>query len=623
MRNSLSYKLVAVLILLLLVTSLALSCVGQRTIAPSGTQVSTPITDPIKTDAGLVAGTVVGEAGKEVHVYKGIPFAAPPVGDLRWKPPQPVKPWDGVLECKEYAPICPQQKTRLTTEEAEQSEDCLYLNVFTPARRTTDRLPVFVYIHGGAMVIGSSRLDLSYFARENNVVAVSIAYRLGGLGFFAHPLLDKESEKRVSGNYGLMDQVAALQWIQRNISAFGGDPNNVTVYGCSSGGESVLFLMASPFGKGLFHKAIADAGMYGNSRTPPLAEMEKRGEALVAKLGVSDAPDLLAALRSLSAEKIVAAVPVSTTGSDLQLPNVDGWFLPDYPLNIFQAGKQQNVPLMIGSGSNDLAGSWNQYFDKAIATAMSSVSSPVYVWVFDHGPCGSKGGSHCLSTAYLFSDLSKRQDMCDVDIKVAKAMVSMWVQFARTGTPSIPGLIEWPPYDAATDRYLRIGEPLEVRTGLYRPQPAAAQAVEWVTYTNSEYNFSLKYPASWKPKAGDLGPKVVWRVGAGEYNVPAVRVIVRDRSEGADLKTVFAAHLAADGNKTIDTFDAREVTIDGIEATQAEVTYTGAAGKYDATVVGVVKNSKWIIIEVFTLPIYFPFIPATLETDIVNSVNFR
>ncbi len=616
MRSRLSSRLLAVLALLVLVSAITVSCGEKQATA-------VPLTDPIKTDAGLISGVVVGEAGKEVRVYRGIPFAAPPVGDFRWRPPQPVNPWQGVLECREYAPICPQQRTRLTTQEAEQSEDCLYLNVFTPARSTADRLPVFVYIHGGAMVIGSSRIDLSYFARENNVVAVSIAYRLGGLGFFAHPLLDKESEKGVSGNYGLMDQVAALQWVQRNISAFGGDPKNVTIYGCSSGGESVLFLMASPFGKGLFHKAIADAGMYGNSRTPPLAEMERRGEELVARLGVSGASDLLGALRALSADKIVAAVPVSTTGTDLQLPNVDGWFLPDYPLNIFQSGKQHDVPLMIGSGSNDLAGSWNQYFDKAIASAMSSVSSPVYVWVFDHGPCGVGGGTHCLSVTYLFSDLTKRQDMCVVDVEVAKAMVSMWVQFARTGNPNVPGLVEWPPYDAATDRYLRIGKPLEVRTGLYRPQPAASGAAEWATYTNSDYNFSLQYPGSWVPKAGDLGPNVVWRVGAGNYNVPAVRVIVLDRSAGADLKAAFAGHLAADGSKTIDTFSASEVTIGGTRVTQAEVTYTGAAGKYDSLIIGLVRNGKWVIIEVFTVPAYFPFTTPNQKYDIINSVKFQ
>ncbi len=623
MRNSLSYKLVAVLALLVLGVSLVLSCVGQRTIAPSGTQVPAPVTDPIKTDAGLVAGAVVGEAGKEVRVYKGVPFAAPPVGDLRWKPPQPVKPWDGVRQCKEYAPICPQVISQLVPADMERSEDCLYLNIFTPAKKTTDRLPVFVYIHGGAMVIGSSRIDLSYFAQQNNVVAVSIAYRLGGLGFFAHPLLNKESTNGVSGNYGLMDQVAALQWVQRNIAAFGGDPNNVTIYGCSSGGESVLFLMASPFGKGLFHKAICDAGMYGNTRTPPLSEMEKRGERLVARLGISSTPDLLAALRALSADEIVAAVPASTTGTDLMLPNVDGWFLPDYPLNIFQAGKQQDVPLMIGSGSSDLAGAWNQYFDKAIASAMSSVSSPVYAWVFDHGPCGKGGGTHCLSTAYLFSDLSQRKNMCDVDVKVAKEMVAMWVQFARTGNPNIPGLVEWPPYDTATDRYLRIGEPLEVRTGLYKPAPAGGEVVAQTTYTNSDYNFSLQYPAGWASKTGDLGPNVIWRVGAGTYNVPAVRVIVRDQSEGADLKTVFAAHLKADGNKTIDTFNASEVTINGTKVTQAEVAYTGAAGKYDSLVVGLIRNGKWVIIEVFTLPAYFPFADPNQKTDIINSVKFQ
>ncbi len=630
MKNSFWYKLLMPFLALMLIVSVATSCKGvdgeqeEEPVGEKEEEQSTEIVDPILTDAGLVSGTVVGDVGEEVRVYKGIPFAAPPVGDLRWKPPQPVEPWEGVLECTDFAPIAPQ----LTSSEVEQSEDCLYLNVYTPATRTTDLLPVFVSIHGGAMVIGSSRSpDITCFAQQNGVVGVSIAYRLGGLGFFAHSLLSEESENGVSGNYGLMDQIAALEWVQDNIAAFGGDPDNVTIQGCSSGGESVLFLMASPFSEGLFHRAIADAGVYGSSRTPPLAEMEERGENLAVKLGVADEPDVLAALRALSADEIVAAVPVSTSGTELQLPNVDGWFLPDYPLSVFQAGNQQNVPLMIGSGSDDLAGAWNQYGDKNFASAMSTVSSPVYAWIFDHAPCGSGGGTHCLDLTYLFADLSTREGMCEVDLEVSEAMVAMWTQFARTGDPNVQGLTQWPAYDETTDQYLKIGDPIEVKTGLYTPPEAGDEdetPAEAATYNNTDYGFSLEYPCDWSEKTEDLGPGVVWRVGSGTYLVPAVRVIIRDETEGATLEEVFTNHLTEDGDKTIDSFTASDVTINGTDFTQAEVAYTGASGGYKSMIIGLVREGKWIIIEVYTvLPAYFPFDYEGQPADILATVTLE
>ncbi len=277
MRNKFWYKLVVPFLILALIVPVMAACGGATTPTPTLTLTPTPtlLADPIRIDTGLVSGTVVGDVGKEVHIYKGIPFAAPPVGDLRWKPPQPVTPWTGTRQCTEFAPIAPQPESDYFS--GEQNEDCLSLNVYTPAKKTTDRLPVFVSIHGGAMYMGSSRSpDMTYFA-QNGVVCVSIAYRLGALGFMAHPLLSQESGKGVSGNYGMLDQIAALEWVQRNIAAFGGDPGNVTIQGCSSGGESVLFLMASPFSEGLFHRAIADAGVYGSSRTPPLATAETDG----------------------------------------------------------------------------------------------------------------------------------------------------------------------------------------------------------------------------------------------------------------------------------------------------------------------------------------------------------
>jgi para-nitrobenzyl esterase len=580
------------------------------------------LVDPIATDAGLVSGTVAVEDGAEVHVYKGIPFAAPPVGDLRWKAPQPVEPWEGVLECTEFAPIAPQSRDYALTEGVEQSEDCLYLNVYTPAENSTDLLPVFVSIHGGAMTVGSSHSpDMTYFTATNNVVGVSIAYRLGELGFMAHPLLSEESENGVSGNYGLMDQIAALEWIQRNIAAFGGDPDNVTIHGCSSGGESVLFLMASPFSEGLFHQAIADAGVYGSSRTPPLTDMEQWGVELVDNLGLSDEPDVLAALRAVSADEIVEA------GGE-ELPNVDGWFLPDLPLSVFEAGNQQNVPLMIGSGSDDLAGEWNQYGDKNFACAMSTVSSPVYAWIFDHAPCGSGGGTHCLDLTYLYYDLSQRENMCDVDFEVAEAVVAMWVQFARTGDPNVEGIVEWPVYEEAIDQYLEIGEPIQVETGLYEPGKYAEEeeetSAEPTTYSNTDYGFSLEYPGDWTEKTEDLGPGVVWRVGAGTYFVPSVRVIFRDESEGATLEEVFTVHLTEDGEKTVDSFTASDVNINGTDFTQAEVAYTGSSGGYESLIIGLVKDGNWIIIEVYTvLPDYFPFDYEGQQAEIIGTVIFE
>jgi para-nitrobenzyl esterase len=629
MKNSFWYKLLVpfLVMILMLTVSFAVSCngtEGEQEEEEVGEQEegeeSTLLADPIMTDAGLVSGTVVGDAGEEVHVYKGIPFAAPPVGDLRWKPPQPVEPWEGVLECTEFAPIAPQ----VTSSDAEQSEDCLYLNVYTPAKNTTDLLPVFVNIHGGAMVIGSSRSpDMTYFAQTNNVVGVSIAYRLGGLGFFAHPLLSEESENGVSGNYGLMDQVAALEWVQTNIAAFGGDPDNVTIYGCSSGGESVLFLMSSPFSEGLFHRAIADAGVYGSSRTPPLTEMEARGESLADTLGVSEESDVLAALRALSADEIVAAVPASTSGTDLQLPNVDGWFLPDYPLSIFQAGNQQNVPLMIGSGSDDLAGDWNQYGDKNFACAMSTVSSPVYTWIFDHAPCGSGGGTHCLDMAYLFYDVTLRDDMCAVDYEVAEDMVAMWIQFAKTGDPNVEGLIEWPAYEEATDQYLKIGDPFEVKTGLYSPTEEEEEVeITFTTYTDAEYGFSVQYPDTWLEKTDDPAMGVTWRFGAGTYRIPAVRFIVLDESEGADLEEAFTAVMESD-SKTLDSYTSSSVNINGTDFTQAEIAYTGSSGGYESIIIGLVKDGKWLIIESYTLPSLFPFAYEGLQEEIIATVTFE
>lgn len=222
-------------------------------------RVAVLLLDPVKTDAGYVCGLVRGDLGSEVREYRGIPYAAPPVGDLRWKPPQPVTPWEGIRNCTIWGSQAPQDPLYPQLFFGEANEDnCLNLNVLTPAKKTTDRLPVMVWFHGGGLRIltANSPTYCSTGLPLHGVVLVTVNQRLGALGYLAHPLLREESEHNASGNYGTLDQIAALQWVQRNIAAFGGDPNCVTIFGESGGGTKVTSLICSPLAKGLFHKAI-------------------------------------------------------------------------------------------------------------------------------------------------------------------------------------------------------------------------------------------------------------------------------------------------------------------------------------------------------------------------------
>ena len=254
--------------------------------------------DVIQLDSGPISGKV--EDG--VRIFSGIPYAAPPVGELRWKPPQPIASWKQVRNSTVFGPSCPQP----TQQDAGKfSEDCLYLNVWTTAKSPAERLPVMVWIHGGAFNIGSGSQP-EYDGRNlagKGVVVVTINYRLGPLGFLVHPLLSKESAQDTSGNYGLLDQIAALKWVQRNIAAFGGDPDRVTIFGESAGSKSVTLLMISPLSAGLFQRAIAESGgpMIGSEYLNPaydgnMAKASKRGQELASKLGCGNTEDVLAAM---------------------------------------------------------------------------------------------------------------------------------------------------------------------------------------------------------------------------------------------------------------------------------------------------------------------------------------
>jgi para-nitrobenzyl esterase len=330
----------------------------------------------VRVDAGIVEGSYLG-ADSALSVFKGIPFAAPPVGALRWKPPGPVAPWNGVRTATAFGPACAQKRysvdwfDRITKRVGGHAppeaippfaEDCLYLSVWTGHLREPSARPVMVWVHGGGDVDGwatHGSIDGEQLARGGAVV-VMIEYRLGALGFLADSALSAESPHRVSGNYGLLDQIAALQWVRRNIAAFGGDPTRVTIFGQSAGAVNVTCLMMSPLAKGLFHRVIAQSGACTGPlpelRRPvmgftPLAPVEATGKALARKLGVDRAPDALAAMRATSADSIIAATADNADNGEL---TVEGWAIPSQPDLALSRGEQADVPLLIGSNEDEM-----------------------------------------------------------------------------------------------------------------------------------------------------------------------------------------------------------------------------------------------------------------------------
>ena len=319
--------------------------------------------DTVRVDGGRITGSACG-AGRDVRVYKGIPYAAPPVGALRWKPPQPVASWEGVRACVEFGPWCPQPKPMMGRELGTLSEDCLSLNVWTSAPSRDAKRPVMVWIHGGGFTTGSGAAavyDGETLAREGAVV-VTINYRLGPFGCLAHPLLSKESPRGVSGNYGLLDQIETLRWVRRNIAAFGGDPGCVTIFGESAGSASVCRLMVSPLAEGLFHRAIAQSGgAHGQNRhlrerREGLEPMESVGEGIARALGCDKADDPLAALRAKSADEILAASSPAQGlfGKGTKFgPVVDGWALPDDPGLLWEQGRHAKVPFLSGTNADE------------------------------------------------------------------------------------------------------------------------------------------------------------------------------------------------------------------------------------------------------------------------------
>jgi len=463
----------------------------------------------VKTKSGIVEGKDDGA----VHAFLGIPYAAPPVGDLRWKPPVPAVNWAGVRKATDFGPHCMQGKVfgDMNFRDSGGSEDCLSLNVWVPAKPSSAKLPVMVWIYGGGFVAGTTseaRQDGTHLAQQG-VIVVSMNYRLGIFGFLVHPELAKESGKNAAGNYGLLDQTAALKWVHENIAAFGGDPGNVTIFGESAGSFSVSAQMASPLAKGLFQKAIGESGAAffsgGLSFEPRSVREEKDVKNVKEKLGVST----LAELRAVTAEKLLEVYGKPGPGGFDFGPDVDGYFLPESAPAIFAAGKQNDVPLLAGWNHDE--GSFNVVFNPQKPTADSMKADaqknfgdksaeflrlyptdtdehvlrsaldfagdqfiawstwqwmetqaktgkqPIFRYRFDLGPQPSNpnapklGAYHSAEIEYVFGQLDSKTDMKwrPEDRQLSELMQKYWANFARSGDPNGDGLPKWPIYSGA------------------------------------------------------------------------------------------------------------------------------------------------------------------------------
>lgn len=428
---------------------------------------------PVSVEGGKITG-VEGEA-EGITIFKGIPYAAPPVGELRWKKPQPVKPWKGVRACDKFGPASLQGdhtpgtfywKEFYQDGDPERSEDCLYLNVWTPAKSSKDKLPVMVWIHGGGYMAGYGHeieFDGTAYAKRG-VILVTLNYRLGMLGFLAHPLLSKETGGKGSGNYGLFDQLAALRWVKNNIRQFGGDPDNVTVFGQSAGAGSVQALISSPLATGLVNRAIIQSGGgLGGIITPKtLADAESQGKAMWEASGFNTLEEMRACPAEKMQDVLMKYMMSQQTFGGLPFgPCVDGELLPLSMDDMAKAGREQNISYMIGYTSEDIlpdvmrkaAVNWSLLLE-------SQGRKAAYVYLFSRDlpgedmPAGPglggfgdmKGAFHSSELWYMFGTLSRCwRPMEKADYDLSERMVGYWTNFARTGNPNGENLPEWQP----------------------------------------------------------------------------------------------------------------------------------------------------------------------------------
>lgn len=471
-------------------------------------------------DTGALRGAVIDE----VRSFKGIPFAAPPVGELRWVPPHPPGPWSGTRAATSYAPHCAQIDPGILWFELDNiSEDCLALNVWSPATAQNAKLPVMVWIHGGGYSNGSgniARLNSTAFAKQG-VVLVTVNYRLSVFGFLNHPALAAGHPDKLTGNYGLLDVVAGLEWVQRNIAAFGGDPDNVTIFGESAGAGLVNTLLVIPAAEGLFHRAISESASVGLAPDPYPAKRagflppaNKLGERYAKKLGIADyktdSAEVASALRALSTEQLLGVLKME----DRYTPVVDGMTLPDQVGALTAAGKQHPVAYITGGNSweaslgREIGGGFSPEFaarlvsqadkdrlypglsgdaladqifgdlivlsgSRYTANQMLKIGAPVYSYYLSYVASARRdtqpGAAHTDDIAFIMQTLDNEPDLDVItakDREISQLMSAYWVQFAKTGNPNREGLPEWPAYSSGYGPILEIGDDIVVQEEL-------------------------------------------------------------------------------------------------------------------------------------------------------------
>src|SRR5712692_213306 len=446
----------------------------------------------VTVDGGALAGTIDSASG--VLVFFGIPFAAPPVGPLRWRPPEPAPHWSGIRPATTLSHNCMQVHVwdDIDPFTAGVSEDCLYLNVWTTkAGSSGPRRPVMVWIHGGGFFAGFGGEERHNGARlaEKGAVLVTFNYRLGPFGFLAHPGLAAESPHHASGNYGLLDQIAALQWVQRNISRFGGDPRRVTIFGESAGGMSVGVLMASPLARGLFQRGILESGT-GIGGLERRDSAEAAGVRLAGLLDVTgNGSEALAQLRAMSADTLLAAVRMSrpaAPGPGAAVPwhagpVVDGWVIPTPVDSALASRKDRPVSVIVGYNGNEGedGDSWVGAPSRAIARLVTAGGNRAYLYQFtrvgDDSVSQRMGAYHSAEITFVFGRFRPLQPIAGhtaYDSTLADAMSEYWVSFAVSGDPNGPPnaarLPRWPVYNAARDSYLELGPVILPKDSLRR-----------------------------------------------------------------------------------------------------------------------------------------------------------
>ena len=480
------------------------------------------------TQVRVETGTLSGAAEGDLLVFRGVPYAAPPVGPLRWKAPQPALKWNGVHAATKFGFACPQDDAHKEpwAQVGPRSEDCLFLNVWRPAK--SGKYPVMVFIHGGGFTYGAAGVPLydGTALANRGAVIVTINYRLGRLGFFAHPALTREDPSGLLGNYGIMDQIAALKWVKRNIAAFGGDASNVTVFGESAGAGSVQILMGSPASRGLFQKAISESGAGGSVLFPI------RGGAINAEL-IGNAWTNGLGLKDATADQLRAIPLADVVKNGRSFPFIDGKVVTRSPGDPFYRDEQMRIPLMIGGNSNEsslggmtepaakalLGDAFGPLLDGyiamtgkprdkavidlaedvgfvlpsfALADKQAAANPNTYVYFFDQVPvdqrAGAAGTDHGGELEYVFGTKPVEHAWDARDAAVSKLMGDYWVRFARTGNPNGGGAPRWPAVTALPTAYLYVGARTEARRLLPIQEQAKATAMadsvkKWATIT--------------------------------------------------------------------------------------------------------------------------------------------